>query len=374
MARAQDTPIPQLTNLIRANETFGRKLLAELHAAALEKNVAVSPLGVSISFAPIIYASNDIETQREIDKVFGWDRIEYIDLSSRMLLARFDDDNTKISTRFLFRKDASISTDFLQMIKRDFGVEFQAVDSAAPQERILSQREAPSFVPPKVEGELINNFWIVNRTDLDAMWSGNTFVMGKTKLDAFAPGSGTAKLTPMLVSELSIYGHAKTPEFEAIRLNCGGAYILFLLPGPDKSIRDLEKSLAEGQTLADGNFPKEIGDVELPEFHLQYEVNLRPALEAMGMSRVFTNIGSLKKLSAQGAMLQGFSQKVDMKLDKQGIHAHAFTFGGGITGGILGGGSAPFHMVLNRPFLFLIRDNYTDSLLFAGVVVDPTKN
>jgi hypothetical protein len=57
MARAQDTPIPQLTNLIRANEAFGRRLLAELHGAALEKNVAVSPLGVSISFAPIIYAS-----------------------------------------------------------------------------------------------------------------------------------------------------------------------------------------------------------------------------------------------------------------------------------------------------------------------------
>jgi len=96
--------------------------------------VVVSPLGVSISFAPILYASNDIETQREIDKVFGWDRIGYIDLSSRMLLARFDDDSTKISTRFLFRKDASISTDFLQMIRRDFGVEFQVVDGGAPQE------------------------------------------------------------------------------------------------------------------------------------------------------------------------------------------------------------------------------------------------
>jgi len=26
--------------------------------------------------------------------------------------------------------------------------------------------------------------------------------------------------------------------------------------------------MAEGQALADGNFPTEIGDVELPEFHL----------------------------------------------------------------------------------------------------------
>jgi len=132
--------------------------------------------------------------------------------------------------------------------------------------------------------------------------------------------------------------------------------------------------MAEGQALADGNFPTEIGDVELPEFHLQYEINLRPALEAMGLSRVFANMNSLQKLSAQGAMLQGFSQKVDMKLDRQGVHAHAFTFGGGIIGGILRGAPAPFHMVVNRPFVFLIHDIYTDSLLFAGVVVNPNKN
>ena len=91
MVGAQDMPVPQLSNLIRANESFGRRLLAELHAAAPAENVVVSPVGVSISFAPIRYASFDSETPKEIDKVFGWDRIAYIDLSSKMLLARFDE-------------------------------------------------------------------------------------------------------------------------------------------------------------------------------------------------------------------------------------------------------------------------------------------
>jgi len=353
---------------------FGRRLLVELHGAALENNVVVSPIGISISFAPIRYASYDMDTLKEIDKVFGWEQTGDIDLSSRMLLARFDDDNTKISTRFVFRKDASIYPNFLKIIKRDFGVEFQVAEASAPQERILSQGPAPSFVPPKVEGGLTNNFWIVNRTDLDALWSGNTFVMGKTKLDDFAPGAGTSIRTPVLVSKISNYGHVKTPEFEAIRLNCGSAYVLLLLPAPDERIQDLEKRLEDGEVLADGHLPKAVGDVEVPEFHLQYEVNLRPVLVAMGMSRVFTKMDSLQKMSSQGAMLQGFSQKVDMKFDKLGIYAHAFTSGGGLTGGMLGGGPPPFHMVCNRPFLFLIRDNYTDSLLFVGVVVDPRKN
>jgi serine protease inhibitor len=31
----------------------------------------------------------------------------------------------------------------------------------------------------------------------------------------------------------------------------------------------------------------------------------------------------------------------------------------------------PFHMVLNRPFLFIVRDNVTNALLFVGVMMNP---
>jgi serpin B len=136
--------------------------------------------------------------------------------------------------------------------------------------------------------------------------------------------------------------------------------------------------LSNGQTLVNSDTPKELGDVELPELNLKYEANLKPVLEKMGLNRIFTSMSSLLRLSPQGAMLIGVSQTVDMKLDKEGIHAHAFTFSGGHIGGIFGGvASMPtpsFHMVVNRPFLFFIHDTYTDSLLFAGAVVDPNKN
>jgi serpin B len=373
-ASAQDVPASQLSDLLRANESFGRRLLAELHAGAVQKNLVISPLGVSISFAPIRDASFDPATLNEIDKVFGWESVKNIDVSSKMLLARFDEGSTKTSTRFLFRDTASVAPDFLKRLKRYFGVEVQAVDSAASQEQILSQGQDPSFVPPRLEGERHNAFWIVNRTDLDARWHGNTFAIVRPRVDSFMLASGAKEQTPVLVSEVAKYPHVKTADFDAIRLNCGDAYILIVLPQPGKDIRDFEKSLAEGQILTDSNFPQEIGDVQLPEFHVQYEANLRPTLEKMGMNRVFVDIGSLRRISAQGAMLLGISQKVDMKLDQGGIHAHAFTIGGGVIGGVMSWSVPPFHMVVNRPFVFFIRDIYTDSLLFAGAVVNPNKN
>jgi len=42
--------------------------------------------------------------------------------------------------------------------------------------------------------------------------------------------------------------------------------------------------------------------------------------------------------------------------------------------GICGDCFNPFHMVVNRPFLFFVRDNVTNSLLFAGAVMDPSKH
>jgi serine protease inhibitor len=45
---------------------------------------------------------------------------------------------------------------------------------------------------------------------------------------------------------------------------------------------------------------------------------------------------------------------------------------GAIYGGVMGGPVQPFSMELNRPFVYLVRERFTDALLFAGVVVDPS--
>ena len=37
----------------------------------------------------------------------------------------------------------------------------------------------------------------------------------------------------------------------------------------------------------------------------------------------------------------------------------------------MGGVTDTFHMRLDRPFVFFVRDSTTNALLFAGAVVDP---
>lgn len=72
-----------------------------------------------------------------------------------------------------------------------------------------------------------------------------------------------------------------------------------------------------------------------------------------------------------GGSLTGVAQKTEIAVDKNSIRADSGTVLAGVLGGIMTPNS-PFEMTLDRPFLFIIRDNITGALLFAAAVMNPT--
>lgn len=93
----------------------------------------------------------------------------------------------------------------------------------------------------------------------------------------------------------------------------------------------------------------------------------------MGVRRIFET-NTLVNMAPQrdGGILRGVAQKTEITVDENGIRADSGTVGHGVFGGMMGA-LQPFHMTLNRPFLFFIRDSVTGALLFAGAVMDPTQ-
>jgi serpin B len=115
--------------------------------------------------------------------------------------------------------------------------------------------------------------------------------------------------------------------------------------------------------------------VFMPKFTLNTEYQLPQSLRAMGMKRGFTPPGD-----RQGAQFNGMSASGDLYLtaaihkafvsvDEKGTEATAAT---GIA--IKGLSYTPTPSVLaDRPFLFLIRDMKTGTVLFLGRITNPTK-
>lgn len=175
----------------------------------------------------------------------------------------------------------------------------------------------------------------------------------------------------MMDSEMENYYYAKTADFEAAVVPGGSAYMLVVLPEKGKAPGQLLSDLAGHPGLVDRQLSMQVGHMVLPEFNFVFESDARQALEVLGVHGVFQILGRGVVNTEDPVWVQEVRQKVDIGVDRQGIRVDAGTVTTGLVGGIMGGGPPPFSMYVNRPFLFFVRDNTTNALLFAGVVADP---
>jgi serpin B len=379
-AAAQENAGQALPDLIRGNERFGRKLLQQVHSTAPERNVVVAPLPLSILFGAIQAGVGYGKNTDEIENTFGW-RGQYISLSARMILAAFSKpeqsckpdgvlcltpEGAWIDTTFLYHSTKQfpdpISPDFRHMAEKYFGITFVSLGEKNPSKPLAQAKSAD------VES---NDFSVRVSTHLETAWRGNTFSMSTPYKGRFQPITGIEELTEMVNSELEMYLYAKTDSFEAVALPCWRAYMIAVLPAAGKDIHDLERELAENPEALDAALQRRVGFVSMPVFHIVFESDLHQSIKALGIRSAFIDLGSIIKIPE--SHLQQINQKVDIQVDKQGIRADAETVAGGVYGGIMAG-QKPFHMELNRPFIFIIRDQVTNALLFMGAVMDPSKH
>ena len=187
---------------------------------------------------------------------------------------------------------------------------------------------------------------------------------------SFRTASGEVKQVEVLDSELASFPYAKTDTFEAVALPCNDGYMLAVLPMPGRNLSSLERELAEEPEAVDNALKNQPGIVTMPTFRIRFNADLREHIEEIGIKEVFRDLGPLIKIKK--SHLTQVAQDTEIQVDNNGIRANAETVVGAIYGGI-GSARDYFHMELNRPFLFFVRDRNTNALLFLGAVVDPSQ-
>lgn len=372
-----------LPELIRGNERFGRKLLAQIHSDGPERNIVLSPLPLALMLA----ALRTNTTYKEIDKTFGWENLALI-TPAHMLLAAFEKPEPRpcarlgskacpeferawITNTLLYHSTRSIkdpiSPQFMRLAAKYFGFDFVNSGDVQPTAEDLRRAVKPNGVLPKVSKE--NDFLISSGTHLRTTWEENTFSLSTPYRGEFRTASGESKQVEMQDSALSNYLYANTVSFEAAALPGEIAYMIAVLPAPGTDLQRLERELAEQPETIDAALKPRPGRVTMPSFHIRSESHLRLPIVALGIRQVFLDLGDIVKIPK--SHVTEVNQKIDLIVDRSGIRADANTVAGAVYGGIMSV-PEPFHMQLNRPFVFLIRDQTTDALLFIGAVTDPS--
>jgi serpin B len=120
--------------------------------------------------------------------------------------------------------------------------------------------------------------------------------------------------------------------------------------------------------------------LSIPKFEVNPASSLRLSeeLKALGMPLAFdrqkadfTGIANPSDRDDRLAIAEVF-HKGFVRVDEEGTEAAAATAVMGVRGG--GGPAMPRNLAIDRPFLFLIRDDATGLVLFLGRVTDPSQS
>jgi serpin B len=275
-----------------------------------------------------------------------------------------------LTTAFLYRNAGSLSPWFVEMVRNNIGVPFRIVGEKTSQSAVLTASWDPAVPMPKITGD--SDFWITSFMHLRTSWGGTFPKQGKNTFHVTPAEDVSVEFNTSVMAE---YRYSRTDDFEAIELHCAQATILLVLPPANSSIEQMEAAIAAKPDMIESTLARREGDVSLPPFHFTFEADLRGSLERLGIRKVFTDLKSLAPIAVSGGRVKGIAQKTEITLDANGIRADSGMILSGVIGGIGVGEPEkppePFHMILDRPFLFFIRDNVTRALIFEGALMNP---
>ncbi len=110
-------------------------------------------------------------------------------------------------------------------------------------------------------------------------------------------------------------------------------------------------------------------DVYLPKFEIDTSLSLVPTFERMGLEKPFSGEADFSGIDGtKDIILSDVVHKTYVRVDEKGTEAAA---AGGFVGYMGFEEEPPPEFRVDRPFIFLIRDNVTGAILFMGRVTNP---
>jgi serpin B len=188
------------------------------------------------------------------------------------------------------------------------------------------------------------------------------------------PDGGEFPLPMMKASDE--FQHFKTDEVEGLALPYGGGRwrMLVFLPAKESSWTEIVTGLKlDAWERWSRRLRKDQGTIALPRFRLESSLTLAGVLNDLGLPMAvevqladFGGATTNSEPLTVGALLQ----RVFVEVDEAGTEAAAATLMVQVVAWPPPRWQ-PFHMQVDRPFLFGIEDTHSNSLLFLGAVIDP---
>jgi serine protease inhibitor len=381
--------------IARSNE-FAFDLLREVYRRAEQPNVFISPFSASMVLGMLLNGA-DTETYQAIRATLRLDGLtqeeinrSYRDLTS-MLLGLDRQVELRIANSAWARQQFPLHQSFSDAVSTWFGAEARSLDFASPAALTTINDWAATHTNNRIRKVLDRIdadevLFLLNAVYFKADWT-ERFDPARTGPAPFTLEDGQVVQVDRMsgrvrggVAWAQLPPTSSAPQPRTVVLGelpyGGQAYVLTVVVPIDRGMRltDLIDALdaatweewLHGLPVVDYGRMKEPLHVELPKLELTWGDTLNQALAALGMGVAFDPYrADFGRLSPARTFLNFVKQDTYLRMDEKGTEAAA------VTTSSSGPVSAPPMLNVNRPYLFVIRERLSGTILFMGAIRDP---
>ena len=388
-ASPQATP-QDLEVLVRGNNAFALDLYRALKSG--EGNLFYSPFSISQALAMTLAGARG-ETERQMADTLHYQlpqsrlhpSFNALDqeLASRGISPRNEEERyfqLSIANAIWGQRGYEFLPDFLDALAENYGAGLRPLDFAGtPEESRLmindwvleeTGEKIKNLLPPgTIDGS--TRLVLTNAIYFNATWSWPFPKKDTQKRPFHLSGGGKVDVLMMSGTSDDFYGYVKGNGYQAVDVpySRGEMSITVLLPdeGTFGEFADALDADALDQMLDD----IEIDHVTLtmPLFEFESEFSLSETLAGMGMPDAFDDQADFSGMTgSKNLQISAIVHKAFISVDEEGTEAAAAT---GVVVLESGPTKEPIPVTVNRPFIFLIRDRATGTVLFLGRVMNP---
>ncbi len=374
-----------LDTLVQGNNTFAFNLYHTINHS--EDNLLFSPYSISMALA-MTYAGARGQTEQEMAEI-----LHYL-LPQSELHAAFNSLDSALSNRGKgasgkdggpFRltianatwgqKDYPFQPEFLDILAEQYGAGLKKLDFTDNAENAV--KEINDWVNDETEGriqDIVDSFdtstrlVITNAIYFNATWK-YPFEKNQTANQPFHLLNRETISVPTM-SQTKTFRYAEGENFQAIELPYDGDELSMILLLPDAGQFETYADNVDYQFIQSlvSQLKMENVHIAMPKFEYQYEVDIKEILMDMGMSSAFTEEADFSGMTGTKELhIDEIKHKACITVDETGTEAAA------VSAAIIQVTEKIIQktIILDHPFIFIIRDVETGTIMFTGQVLHP---
>ncbi|XP_054316877.1 serpin B3 isoform X1 [Pongo pygmaeus] len=390
-----------MNSLSEANTKFMFDLFQQFRKSK-ENNIFYSPISIASALGMVLLGAKN-NTAQQINKVLHFDQVTenitekaatyHVDRSGNVhhqfqkllteLSKSTDAYELKIANKLFGEKTYQFLQEYLDAIKKFYQTSVESVDFAhAPEE---SRKKINSWVESQtnekiknlIPDEAIGNdttLVLVNAIYFKGQWE-KKFNKEHTKEEKFRPNKNTYKSIQMMRQHTSFhFASLEDVQAKVLEIPYKGKDLsmIVLLPNEIDGLQKLEEKLTAEKLLewtSSQNMRETHVDLHLPRFKVEESYDLKDTLRTMGMVDIFNGDADLSGMTgSRGLMVSKVLHKAFVEVTEEGAEASAAT---AVVVKVTSARPTNEEFHCNHPFLFFIRQNKTNSILFYGRFSSP---